>query len=405
MQLGKVGRYKVGDKVKALWPDTSEADYAAAVAGYGPAVAAYETAAAEWQAWEDAPDQGEYTAAMAATPEAALADLRRYLDLCAPGGGAKAAEWWVTGAGAAMEFTWQKTSRRTESLSTYEDVAAALRLKPYELKQPKGGKPRPPKEPKAPQGVKAKSLSSSSSAAAKKPRVRAPRPPANASAGERVLLKYPVGSQVQAKYYKEEGWCSAEVVSVTKNGTTLHCKYADGDEWKRVPADCVRPFNLGVGCRSRLPYALTPSSRLPPKFRLLERNQYAGGKHGQPKSRAFKRWPQCSCTPERGCGPNCMNRTLLIECPPGVCSCLDGPNAAPVAIVDGVKHCANTRLQRRAFPEVVVFETAHGCGHGLALGGEAQVRLSARCRRAAPSHHHPPAHPAPRPPHRSSRAP
>ena len=65
--------------------------------------------------------------------------------------------------------------------------------------------------------------------------------------------------------------------------------------------------------------------------------------------------PCCECKPEDGCGQNCANRMLSMECAPGKCPSLR----------EGALHCTNAVMQQRRFPKLEVFRTSDGKGWAL----------------------------------------
>jgi hypothetical protein len=92
----------------------------------------------------------------------------------------------------------------------------------------------------------------------------------------------------------------------------------------------------------------------PPPFRRLQRNAYPDqsirARMIVPKSQV----PVCHCTPEVGCGVDCLNRSLLQECVVGTC-----PSSQP--------YCKNSAIQERRFPATEVFRCGGGRGWGLRL--------------------------------------
>ena len=76
----------------------------------------------------------------------------------------------------------------------------------------------------------------------------------------------------------------------------------------------------------------TIKDEAPPKYRLLNRNLYSTVRREEfdPKKN-----PVCDCTPEEGCGAECINRSLMIECAPKCCSSLK----------PGEEYCKNTTIQ------------------------------------------------------------
>lgn len=85
-------------------------------------------------------------------------------------------------------------------------------------------------------------------------------------------------------------------------------------------------------------------------------------------SRDPRDWPRCSCTHDKGCGENCLNRQLLTECAIGFCTggapgqqCGDERRCRTAAR----RPCANTVIQRRQYPPAEIFDTASPRGFGL----------------------------------------
>lgn len=77
-------------------------------------------------------------------------------------------------------------------------------------------------------------------------------------------------------------------------------------------------------------------------------------------------WPRCSCTHEKGCGEDCLNRQLLTECAIGFCmggapGCGDDRRCRSVPR----QPCANTVIQRRQYPPAEIFDTESPRGFGL----------------------------------------
>jgi [histone H3]-lysine4 N-trimethyltransferase ASH1L len=71
-------------------------------------------------------------------------------------------------------------------------------------------------------------------------------------------------------------------------------------------------------------------------------------------------WPSCDCELGKGCGDDCMNRQLFIECKLGQCQ---GGYGLP----DEKGGCGNTACQTRTlFPETEVYLTPW-CGWGLRM--------------------------------------
>ncbi|KAJ8598867.1 hypothetical protein CTAYLR_010465 [Chrysophaeum taylorii] len=91
-------------------------------------------------------------------------------------------------------------------------------------------------------------------------------------------------------------------------------------------------------------------------------------------------WPRCDCKVEDGCGENCVNRQLFMECPVGFC-CGGGARSSESSSsssrsgpsrrrrrrnIEGTRlPCANTVIQRRQYPPSDVFDTGDERGFGL----------------------------------------
>jgi hypothetical protein len=98
----------------------------------------------------------------------------------------------------------------------------------------------------------------------------------------------------------------------------------------------------------------------PKPYRQLDAsgNYYRGPAVQKPALCANDEWPTCECAPGEGCGDNCFNRGVFMECKLGACQ-----GGAARAGGD----CGNTATQTRAFPPTEVVLTP-GCGWGLRVG-------------------------------------
>ncbi|CAM9108891.1 unnamed protein product, partial [Discosporangium mesarthrocarpum] len=104
----------------------------------------------------------------------------------------------------------------------------------------------------------------------------------------------------------------------------------------------------------------------PPPYRKLKANLYPS-----PAMRGLvpvDEVPLCHCSTEVGCGRDCINRQLFMECAPGRCKSRH----------HGEEMCLNTAIQAQSFPTSRVFRTLEGRGWGLKLvepGGAKQGTL------------------------------
>ena len=102
--------------------------------------------------------------------------------------------------------------------------------------------------------------------------------------------------------------------------------------------------------------------RRPKQYRALDAtgNYYRGSKGtltARPTVLANSEWPTCTCEPsESGCGPDCINRQLFMECRLGGCE----------GRLGDASNCGNTACQTRRFPASKVVLT-EGCGWGLKI--------------------------------------
>jgi hypothetical protein len=105
--------------------------------------------------------------------------------------------------------------------------------------------------------------------------------------------------------------------------------------------------------------------RKPKPFRALDAtgNHYRAsrGEKGSLTARPAvlppSEWPSCTCQPSAaGCGQDCINRQLFMECRLGACR----------GRLGNALDCGNTSCQTRNFPKTKVVLT-EGCGWGLKL--------------------------------------
>ena len=76
--------------------------------------------------------------------------------------------------------------------------------------------------------------------------------------------------------------------------------------------------------------------------------------HREPKSVTEDDVLICACVPDpetgKGCGPDCINRDVLVECDPAFCPCGDG--------------CQNQKFQKKDYAKLDIQRTGRK-GHGL----------------------------------------
>jgi hypothetical protein len=102
--------------------------------------------------------------------------------------------------------------------------------------------------------------------------------------------------------------------------------------------------------------APTKQSKKPPKFRILSQSKYPDPQMRKDMIVPDSECPVCNCSPDNGgCGDDCMNRIVFMECVSEFCPC---------ARQSGVP-CANTAIQNARFPPIEVFLTSNGCGWAL----------------------------------------
>ena len=93
----------------------------------------------------------------------------------------------------------------------------------------------------------------------------------------------------------------------------------------------------------------------PPTYRALDQTgNYYRGTLDKPKLCSLDEWPKCECPPSTGCGDDCINRLMFVECNVKFCQGGHGREGG----------CGNAKCQSRAFPETEVKLTP-GCGWGL----------------------------------------
>lgn len=108
-------------------------------------------------------------------------------------------------------------------------------------------------------------------------------------------------------------------------------------------------------------------------YKNVKDNLYGNVDRTVNQSREFA--VKCSCTPTEGCGPDCQNRLLYMECQPGQCPSLELPAAPEFTAPDSVNSssssaqthslfCKNCAMQERRYPVLQVFQSDL-CGFGL----------------------------------------
>ena len=161
---------------------------------------------------------------------------------------------------------------------------------------------------------------------------------------------------------------------------------------EKTLAACAAAFTIGGDFRefeARDVLAGTRAvgvERRPRRWRPLLENFYVAPAAREPSGPSHE-WPRCVCVfSEGGCGENCVSRDLYVECALGCCG-----GGAPVAAAraeaavgsgaprraarasraaarcaDGSRRpCANTVIQRRAYPPMEIFDTRSDRGFGL----------------------------------------
>ena len=116
-------------------------------------------------------------------------------------------------------------------------------------------------------------------------------------------------------------------------------------EWPTltIPPEAV-PFELDLA-------EYKSFMRRPPPYRHINANLYRDPALRPPKE--AREWTTCDCAAGSGCGDNCLNRQLYLECEKGNCK----------AAADG-QSCGNCAVQGREFPESKIVWTP-ACGWGL----------------------------------------
>jgi hypothetical protein len=104
--------------------------------------------------------------------------------------------------------------------------------------------------------------------------------------------------------------------------------------------------------------APTKKKQKPPKFRILAQSKYQDPQVRKEMLVPDSECPVCCCSPETGCGDDCMNRIVFMECVTEFCPCSRSSTGGAVP-------CANTAIQNARFPPIEVFLTSNGCGWAL----------------------------------------